>query len=132
MEDYYNGKTANSYNETQRKVAFLNRSDYIVPPTIPNKLKIYNPFYHIFISAISSITSEEVNGKDCYQIVGLNGANYCIDKETGLVLRSIGEIAVGNDKGEQVDRVTDFRYEFDVVTDDDFIEPDISEYEIRK
>ena len=48
------------------------------------------------------------------------------------MVRSIGEITVGNDKGEQVDRVTDFRYEFDVVTDNDFIEPDISEYEIKE
>lgn len=132
MEDYYNGQTVNSYNETSKKVAFLNKSDDVVPPTIPNKIKIYNSFYHIFISAISSITSEECNGKDCYQIVGLNRAIYYIDKETGLVVRSIGEITVGNDKGEQVDRVTDFRYEFDVVTDDDFIEPDISEYEIKE
>lgn len=132
MEDYYNGKTVNSYNETSKKVAFLNKSDDIVPPTIANKLKIYNPFYHIFISAISSITSEECNGKECYQIVGLDGAIYYIDKETGIVVRTIGEITIGNDKGEKVDRVTDFRYEFDVVTEEDFIEPDISEYEIRE
>ena len=48
------------------------------------------------------------------------------------MVRTIGEITIGNDKGEKVDRVTDFRYEFDVVTEEDFIEPDISEYEIRE
>jgi len=33
--------------------------------------------------------------------------------------------------GKIYNSVTDYEYKFDVVTDDDFIEPDISEYEIE-
>lgn len=130
--DYYNGKTVNSYNETSKKVAILNRTDNITQPRIPNKVEIYNPFYHILISAISSIKSEECNGKDCYRIAILDGGIYYIDKATGLVVRTIGEGMVSTDSGKMVDTITDFQYEFDVVTEEHFVEPDISEYEIQE
>ena len=130
--DYYNGKTVNSYNETSKKVAILNRTDNITQPRIPNKVEIYNPFYYILISAISSIKSEECNGKDCYRIVILDGGIYYIDKATGLTVRTIGEGTVSTNSGKMVDTITDFQYEFDVVSEEHFIEPDIIEYEIQE
>ena len=85
----------------------------------------------------STISSEKCNGKDCYRIVlysfGDNdGTIYYIEKETGLLLRSIGVSSMyANVDGEKYDMITDYQYEFDVVTEEAFIEPDISEYNIE-
>lgn len=68
------------------------------------------------------------NGKDCYQVVNnVTGTIYYIDKETGLTIRIIGEHSVSHGNSQLYDVVTDFQYKFDVVTDNDFIEPNISE-----
>ena len=130
--DYYNGKTVNSYMEMSKKVAILNKQDNILQPIIPNKLETNNLFHFILTSIFSSITTERCNDKNCYQILHFGGAISYIDKETGLVIRTIGEGTVSTDNGEMVDTITDYQYKFDVVTDDDFIEPDISEYEIQE
>ena len=74
----------------------------------------------------------ECNKKDCYRIVDSGGAIFYVDKETGLVIRTIGVATVSNGNGEKMDTVTDYQYKFDVVTDEDFIEPDISNYEIKQ
>ena len=55
-----------------------------------------------------------------------------IDKNTGLVINS-GACEVVYVDGH-IDRApaTDYIYEFNTVTEDDFIEPDISEYELKQ
>lgn len=133
--DYYNGETVNTYSETElgegnvsRKLVKANSVDNIIQPNIPNTIEMYHAGQFIVTSLISSITSKECNGKDCYQVVNnVTGTIYYIDKETGLTIRIIGEHTVSHGNNQLYDVVTDFQYKFDVVTDDDFIEPDISE-----
>lgn len=142
--DYHNGQTVNTYVEVKddeenisKKRATLNREDEIQLPVITNPIKIDNPINFIFNSLFSNITSDNCNGKDCYR-VGIKPFNasdeaiYYIDKETGLTIRSFADSASLKNDGERYDNISDFQYEFDVVTDDDFIEPDISEYEIQE
>ena len=144
--DYYNGKIVNTYSELKfdedtteyvsRKTADLNKEDKGVIPSIPNSITINNLITFLGMPLFSSITSEKCNGKDCYRIViySLNTNNesiYYIDKETGLTIREIGVSGVIDSDGQQYDLVTDFQYKFDVVTEEDFIEPDINEYEIQ-
>lgn len=83
------------------------------------------------------ISSTDYNGKECY-LIDLNNAVDMItltkdsenvdtdnikiyyEKDTGLMLKS-------NDNDEYI---KEFEYKFDCVTEDDFTEPDISEYDI--
>lgn len=132
--DYYNGETVNTYSEVElgegnvsRKLVKANSVDNIIQPIIPNTIKMDHAGQFIVTSLFSSITSEECNGKNCYRVELIGGQIYYIDKETGLTIRIMGETSVTNSYGERYDIITDFQYKFDVVTDDDFIEPDISE-----
>lgn len=137
--DYYNNNIVNNYYELQnekdnvnKKIAKLNQ---VGIPNIanisyhmPNPLKFDNLINFMVVPLLSNITSEECNEKDCYRIV-IGEIVYYIEKETGLTIRCIGGKA-GNQDGESYKMLSDYQYEFDVVTDEDFIQPDISEYEI--
>lgn len=146
--EYYNGENLNVYNEIEfeendgehllRKTASLNSDKHVIyEPIIPNMIDISHPIGFFGIPILSTISSEKCNGKDCYRIVlysfGDNdGTIYYIEKETGLLLRSIGVSSMyANVDGEKYDMITDYQYEFDVVTEEAFIEPDISEYNIE-
>ena len=144
--NYYNGEVVNRYNEFEyaeedenhksTKTAYLNDTENILFPVFLNELDFE---YLIKLDGVaflfSSITRETCNEKDCYRVSvpSLNGGSstiYYVDKDTGLSIRIIGERSVGVD-GKRYDSVTDFQYEFGSVTDEDFIEPDISEYDIK-
>ena len=142
--EYYNGQTTNTYYEIKyvdenisKKMAYLNKKDETMP-VIPNSITTDNPIDFIITSLFSSITTENCNGKDCYRIAIKEPftssliPTYYIEKETGLTIRSLGTGARLKNDGERDDFISDYQYEFDVVTDEDFIEPDISEYEIEE
>ena len=146
--EYYNGENLNVYNEIEldkkdgeyvlRKTASLNSDKHVIyEPIIPNVIDIRHPIRFIGMPIFSTISSEKCNGKDCYRIVlysfGDNdGTIYYIEKETGLLLRSIGVSSMyAKVDGEKYDMITDYQYEFNAVTEEDFIEPDISEYDIE-
>ena len=146
ITDYYNGESVNSYGEVEtmeneedikRKSVTLNDKDNILEPQFPNYINIRHPLNFIAKPLFSIITSENCNGKECYKIAfyafgDRDGTIYYIEKETGLLLRSIGESIYAGSDGELHDMVTDFQYKFNVVTEEDFAEPDISEYEIQE
>ena len=145
--DYFNGETLNSYTELNineegqeaisRKGATLNKINDWFTPVFPNYIEIDHPITFLGMPLLSSITSEECNGKDCYRIVVYSSLNstsasiYYIEKDTGLVIRIVGSSAILEGEEPPHDIVTDIQYKFDVVNDDDFSEPDISEYEIQ-
>ena len=93
-------------------------------------------FWGLFINgATNLITTAEVNGVKCYKITGPlenmiasgEGKGFpsvYIEKETGLPVKYEETLTDG--------RVieTTYEFKFDVVTDDNLEEPDISEYEI--
>lgn len=98
---------------------------------------IFSPFdvdwtSNIFLDTIPlSIKSLKYNGRDCYYItnpfkVGMfeyYGNGVYFDKETGL------PVCFGYYEDNYTSQSI-IEYEFDCVTDKDFIEPDISEYEL--
>ena len=130
---YQSGDITNTYFETgDDKKAQLNQKDAFLVSNIFNYLESNNIFEILIRSVTTNIKTVNCNGKDCYLmtdyfssdlLTSRNDSAY-IDKETGLIIRMTMS-------GDSKDTVTDYTYEFDTVTDDIFIEPDINEYKIQ-
>jgi len=131
---YRKGDKTNIYwdNENQ-KIAELN-SDGGLQVNIVNYLQVNNFLELLFASITTNIKSVEYNGKECYIVTNYFGSNVLmtenegawIEKNTGLMIKNTGGM------GSSLGTVTNFKYEFGTVTDEVFIEPDISEYEVRE
>ena len=130
---YKNGETSNLYFETgDKKTAQLNQKDVMIAVNIVNYLDTdHNLLAALLGSITSSIKTVNCNEKDCYLITNFLTSNWLtsenegtyIDKETGLMVRSTMN-------GNSTDTVVDYIHEFNTVSDDIFVEPDINEYEI--
>ena len=85
----------------------------------------YNPADNIIIpndsGSLIGITTEKVNGEECYKITNGSSQTY-FSKDT--LLRK--KVIMGNQETEIVE------YTLDTVTDEDIKLPDLSEYEIRE
>ncbi len=129
----------NIYTETEnKKIAELNTNHGISGGSPMNWLETYD-FLHLILASIhSSIKTTTYEGKECYYISSnpkkcyFFENNMHIDKDTGLVINA-GACEVLYVDGH-LDRApaTDYIYEFNTVTEDDFIEPDINEYELKQ
>ena len=80
-----------------------------------------NVIQKLLFSAITKISTEECNNKECYYMETSKGWKVWLDKENGTIVREING-----------GFVTERRYEFDVVKDTDITKPDISDCEIQK
>lgn len=126
---YNNGERTDTFTETKdSKIADLN-SGMLMSINIYNHLETYND-WQTFLGCMSSkIKSADCKGKKCYVIkdfmsstsLTFEGSETYIDKETGLMVRTIED-------GVTYDR----EYEFDKVEDSVFVEPDISQYTLKK
>lgn len=135
---YNNGETTNTYYETgNNKTARLNESGIGTRVQVVNYLD-NSLLGHIFASLTANIKSINRNGKECYLInnywsseiiQGTEDLTY-IEKETGLIIRQADGTTYKTSSGTEIESVRDLKYEFGTVTDDIFIEPDISEYAV--
>ena len=101
------------------------------------------------MSLTTRVTTENCNGKECYKLelskMVIDNKNEgkksidkykrteYIDKNIGLVVRYIDTENINLipvNKEEPLGHVTDYKYEFGNVKDEEFIEPDKSEYTI--
>ena len=119
-------KTMNVVEDDQNELNYTTMMDYVNTNTL---------FEKIVNSLFSLIKTEKMNDKDCYVII--NNGNYTnfmysgdvekmkvyLDKETGLPVTAIEEYNSGKNE-----RVTNYEYQFGVVTDSDLELPDTSEY----
>lgn len=130
---YKNGETSNLYFENSaEKTAQLHQKDVMIAVNIVNYL---DSGHNLLATLLGSITSHiktvSCNGKQCYFITNYLTANWLnsnndgvyIDKETGLMVRE-------TISGDTKDTIADFTHEFNTISDDIFVEPDINEYEI--
>lgn len=87
-------------------------------------------------SIMNKIRTVEVDGKKCYELSILYDLNFLcdqnikelsvlVDKETGLVIRNIEKI---KKDGKIEERITNYEYKFNEVTDKDMEEPDSTQY----
>lgn len=130
-------KTMNIYEETAPV-----RGAHIEENTNASYTAITNFAYSISLpenilnSIFTSINSVELNGKECYELTSKYNSNFIysqntkqmkayVEKDTGLPLKLI---EVVNENGENIEKVTTYKYEFNIVTDDDIKEPDSQEY----
>ena len=109
--------------ETQaKKIAMLNENIVggVYTVTFGN-IADMNILQKLLFSAITRIDTEECNNTECYYIEIADGWKVWINKENGTIVREING-----------GFVTERRYEFDVVKDEDIVKPDISDCEIQQ
>lgn len=135
-----NGIDVNT-DTSKSKVAMLNTEGIVMTPSILDWLHTENLGQLILMAITSNIKSETLNGIDCYIVNGFHVANmltsdfnvpwFYIEKETGLVIRHSDGTRT-NEDGTSTVIVVDCEYKFNVVTDEDLLEPDISKYTIKE
>lgn len=96
---------------------------------------------HLLLNAvITSVQSRSLNGKECYLVTNFkgnyvdvyDGAGMYFDKENGLMVGATECEVHYSDGITRIETGREIEYEFGTVTEKDFIEPDINEYEILK
>lgn len=127
---YSNGKTVNTYIESnEEKIVLLNSNGIPGPLKVNDWFYTENIFQSIYAALRTSIKTVEYNGKECYQVDNFYGTNFLyengstsilIEKETGLPLKVVNGATF------------EYTYSFNTVTDSDIVEPDINQYTIHE
>ena len=123
-------------NEKVYIVSHENRTVIITNKTNQgtNFSDIYNnelkPFYEKNKENIKYKKTEKVNGKDCYVLEyknnGENEYKIWLEKESGVVVR-IQTKDISNDEIS----IKEYEYSIDTVTENDFVVPELDEYNVR-
>lgn len=128
---YYDGIQCDEFYETaEGKKAKLNTNATLMEPLILNYIATENSWGSFLASIYTHIEEVTFNEKECYLITGnLNSAfsltssdekEIYIEKETGLCVK----IVYNNGKTEEM------QYEFNHISDEIFVKPDVNQYEI--
>lgn len=129
---YYNiGSRIDMFLETKdEKIVELGKVNEILGVSLITPLQTDNLWQTILYSLPARITTVKVNDYECYSIndflspynlLGKNKTEYDIEKETGLVRKIVLD-----------EQITTREYEFENVDDSIFVEPDISQYTLKK
>lgn len=89
--------------------------DISVKPTFFTSNKF---FENLFMAFTTSVDKVEIKGKECY-IVRNDNTEKFIDVNTGLAIKMIDN---------ESNLTADYKYEFGIVTDEDVLRPDTTEY----
>lgn len=126
--------STNTYTITENeKTAKLN-GNLTISVDPQNILHTSNIFELFLISATSSVSSSTYNGKECYYIAtnenvfAFASKGTYINKETGLQEATIAYETEYSDGALGRWPAAEYEYEFNIVTEQDFIEPNINEY----
>lgn len=131
----------NTYFETKdSKIACFNYTETGTYNSLHNPL-LKNQFYteniwELFRYSIkASIKPTICNGDECYYITNFekySPEGIYVDKQIGMPTRGNALTSTyGNGRTERTE-IIDIVYEFDMVREEEFIEPDISEYEVKE
>lgn len=117
---YSDGKDVRTYIEAgDDKAVYINGTDVLLYDKIYNQLETTGLFEKLLKSALSIISSDEIEGKSCYVVFVPQNKLY-VDKETGLLVKNIIQ-----------EQYVDYEFEFNNVDDSIFEEPDINEYTVQ-
>ena len=128
---YDSGTRIDTFTETKdSKTVKLNSASSMVGAQIIDVFQTDSLWQTFLYSIPARIKTTKIEEKNCYAIknylspyllYGTNNTEYYIEKETGLVIKTI------------IDDTTATReYEFDNVDDQIFVEPDVSQYTLRE
>lgn len=127
----------NTYIDSDKeKIAILNQESQIsVDPQ--NALYTENWWELLIYSIPANIKKATFNGKECYYISNFQSEysfaeGMYINKETGLPISTIAYEYENLDGTKGRYPSAEYIYEFNTVTDADFIEPNVNEYLIKK
>ena len=126
--EYCDGKIVNTYIDT------IDGEKILEVNGVPDKILVADYLANIdkFKSIFISIKSEKYNEQDCYYIEfsqNTDKIGVYINKETGLPMKACNGMST-NSNGEKFDNFIEYQYEFDVVTNEDIKEPDITGYQM--
>ena len=124
----------NTYKITENnKTAKINENKAIsgISQSLVNILA--EDFHNLVLLALnSSVENSIYNGEKCCYIQSSRYlCNMYVSKDTGLTVTTLTQEAENSEKVIEKMPLIDSTYEFNTVTEHDFIEPDISEYEIK-
>lgn len=124
-------KGVRTYIESgDKKIASIDNEAGFIVHSVYNGVESDSPWNTFLASIFTYIRHDKIDNKECYVISNFNspmnlvpegGVEYYIDKDTGLLIKSV--------TNEQISFRT---YEFDNVDNSIFEEPDISEFEIKE
>lgn len=134
-------KVMSVYDETAPK-----RGAHIENTTSSSYSSIVNFAYNnsipekILDSVLTNIKDMKMDEKQCYELSSLYNSNFMysenkkeikayIEKDTGLPIKLI---EVVNENGKNVENVTTYKYQFNIVTDEDMQEPNNQEYTLQR
>lgn len=117
-----NNETLALIQSGDEKIALLNKS-------IAGEIKVVtfesvsdmNLLQKLLFSTLAKISTEECNKKETFLVAMPHGWKMWLNKENGTIIREINS-----------GFITERRYEFDIVKDEDIVKPDISDYQIQK
>ncbi len=127
VKDEKDGKIEKVVNLNQEIEIFVN----------PQNVTKTENYLQLFVySILSSVKDTTFNGEECYYISNFKSVNNNLDqgmyvnKSTGLPISSIAYEYKNPDGTRGRVPTSDYIYEFNVVKDEEFIEPNIDEYKI--
>ena len=126
---------ANIYSSTATdKTAKLDVNSNIFGGISQTLLNVFSEDFHslLLMSLHSSLKNTTFNGEECYYLQSSVWLfNMYISKNTGLTVGTLTQdVEISEGVTVRMPLQQEAVYEFNTVTKDDFIEPDISEYEI--
>ena len=133
-------KALSIYKETAAKRTTDVNAAPATHTVIPNYTHSMSFIERIVIALNTNIKSTSIDGKECYELSGMhspiflyheNSTNMSlyIEKDTGLPIKLVEKM---EEDGKEKEYLTEYEIKFDVVTDEDLKEPDISEYTIQE
>lgn len=144
MTEYSYPNIRRVYTETKEEKIFREEKEFIelsYPVTIENYTNIID-FWHLIVAASNTkIKTVDFEGSKCYELSGnhspiflylgyhddLVSMKLYLEKDTGIPVRQVETV---NIDGEIINYTIDYEFKFDIVTDEDIKEPDVSEYTI--
>lgn len=137
--EFKDGTKHNIYMESEgNKIALLDvKESGIIPIISADYLATENIWQFLRNAVLTKIKTVTCNGKDAYYFTNLKSpsmlysqVNYgvYIDKVTGLPIR--GAAGTFQTEKETIDTMIDYDYQFNIVTEEQIKEPDITQYDI--
>lgn len=131
--NFFEGDKTNTYIESNgEKIAILDSNGLPSKMTIINPTAYNNNVWDLFTYCFSiSVQSTKLNEKDCYLVKMGKDSEMYLEKETGLMIKNKNGTYT-DENGNQSSILTEFKYEFNNVTDADLTKPNLADYKIQE